>query len=109
MNCCNGKGVVRFRFHSGEPDEYGICLCPAGLELRNDVNARRHTGYPLWNIWAAQRGIDFDRVGMLEEFLDELELAALFPNYQHEDSTAPAPNVSTDQIADAMRTRAPRL
>lgn len=104
MSCCNGKGVVRFRYHDGSPDEFGICLCQEGLELRDDHNAGRHTGYPLWNIWAAERQIPFERVGPIEEFLDDQELAAMFPDYQ-----PGVPAASSNQIAEAMRTRSPRL
>lgn len=100
MSCCNGSGVIRLRYHDGSPDEFGICLCATGQDMRSDLNGGKRTGFPLWQVWAYQQQIDPARIGMVEEFLDELELRAMFPDWQPDPAAAPA----AAQIADAMRT-----
>lgn len=105
MTCCGGKGVIRIRYRDGGPDAFGVCLCAAGLRLRDDRNAGRHTGYPLWNVWAAQRGIDFDAVLMIEDLLDRVELIGMFPAAAPMDPPALKPGA----IAEAMRTHKAKL
>lgn len=101
MSCCQGSGVIRIRYQDGSPDEFGVCLCPIGLDMRSESNGGKRTGYALWQVWAYRQQVDPAHVGMIEEFLDELELRAMFPNWQPEAVAAP----ETNQIAEAMRTR----
>lgn len=97
---CGDKGVCRVRYHDGAPDDYGVCRCAAGQALRDDRNAGVHTGYPLWMAWAARRGINQEHVGMVEDLLGIEQLATIPP-------ADPRPTGSS--IADALRTKRPRL
>lgn len=103
MTCplCGDKGVMRVRYHDGSPDAFGLCRCAIGLQMRSDRNAvGRHTGIPLWWIWAAQAKVDHSQVFHVEELLDDQELAGI-------PDTSAMP--TTNNIADAMRTKRPRL
>jgi hypothetical protein len=100
MSCCAGIGIIRVRHEDGSPDLFGLCLCAAGLKMRDDRNAGRHTGTPLWHVWAAAHQIAFDRVVPIEDVFDEGELAHI----PRADAATPAAT-----IADAMRTKGPRL
>jgi hypothetical protein len=102
MSCpiCAGKGVTRVNYHDGSPTDYGICLCEAGQILRSDRNAGRSTGYPLWMVWAAEREIPHERIAMVEDLLDEHELATI----PREKTSA-----SRRAIADVMISKRPRL
>lgn len=64
---CRDLGIVVIAYASGEADDYALCLCRAGQAWRVDRNQGRKTN-PLWHIWAAQMGVDHDRIGLLEEF-----------------------------------------
>lgn len=79
MNCpvCGDKGVVRVRYRDDSPDEFGVCLCAVGVVLRNDKNAGKRVGYPLWLPWAAREQVDLTRVLMVEQLLDDAELAQI--------------------------------
>jgi len=97
---CGDKGVFKICYRDGSPTHYAVCLCQAGVRLRDDRNAGRHTGYPVWMAWAAQRGIEMQSVVMVEELLDDAELAQI--------PRGGTPRPATT-IADVMRTRRPRL
>jgi hypothetical protein len=102
MTCpiCGDKGLVRIRYHSGDPDDFGVCRCETGQWYRDDRNAvGRPTGYPRWMIWAAQTQVPHERIALVEELLDDDELA-LIP------TATERPSLS---IAEVMRTRRPRL
>jgi hypothetical protein len=93
MNCphCADKGIIRLKYHGGEPDEFAICLCSAGLAWRCDRNVGRAT-YPLWHVWAAREQVEQARVGLVEEFFEDAELRALFPSCAaRTPRTTPAP------------------
>lgn len=101
MNCprCGGKGVSRVGYQNGDPTDYVICLCTAGLALRNDRNGNHRTDYPLWMAWAARERVPFEQVVMAEDVLDADELVAI-----------PRPgSLPSRSIADAMRTKKGRL
>ncbi len=102
MSCplCGDKGVFKICYRDGSPTHYAVCLCQPGLALRNDRNANRRTGYPLWMAWAAAERIDCQSVVMAEELLDDTELAQI--------PRGPI-TTGTSEIADAMRTRRARL
>lgn len=74
MTCplCGDRGVIRVRYHDGSPDDFGICRCARGLELR----APSH-GYPLWWVWAARKRVAHERVFYVEELLEDDELTAI--------------------------------
>lgn len=104
MTCsrCGDKGLFRVRYHDQSPDDYGVCLCPAGQSLRivtNTIGGR--PGWAVWVVAAASRGIPLDRVSMAEELLEADELAVI--------PTAEPASPQQHSIADAMRTRRPRL
>jgi hypothetical protein len=73
MNCstCQDIGIVKLNFQEG--DEYGICLCPKGEEMRRSANSR-HAVAPLWRVWAAQQQIDPSRIHPIEDVLTPAEL-----------------------------------
>lgn len=102
MTCpiCADKGVTRVGYHDGSPTDYGICLCGEGQRLRNDRNAGRATGYPLWMVWAAQNQIPHERIAMVEDLLEDDALATI---PRDDDALSPS------TIADVMQTRKPRL
>jgi hypothetical protein len=80
MNCpvCGDRGVMRVRYQDGSLDDFGVCLCSAGMALRNDRNAVwKPLGYPLWHVWATREQVDLSRVLMVEQLLDEGELAQI--------------------------------
>jgi hypothetical protein len=92
---CADRGLVRVRYHDGAVDDFGICLCLAGQRYRSDPNV----GYPMWQLWAAREQVDLAHVWMVEDLLDEAELASV-PRGQ---ATTTAPT-----IAGVMRTKRPR-
>lgn len=103
MNCqiCGDRGVLRMRYRDGSPDDYGVCQCEPGQVLRNDRNADKATGYSLWMLWAAARGITYERVCLIEELLEDAELAKI--------PAAEGPSM-VSRVADAVRTtKRPRL
>lgn len=101
MTCqaCADRGIIRLRYRDESPDEFAVCACDAGQRLRTDRNTS-HTVLPLWRIWCAREGITEERVVMVEDVLDDEQLAAI--------STA-RPTIDRSSIADAMQTRRPRL
>jgi hypothetical protein len=70
---CHDHGVVKLNW-SDAPPEYGICLCPFGLELRIARNVHRAVT-PLWQVWAAREQVDPSLVWYLEDVLTPAELA----------------------------------
>jgi hypothetical protein len=70
------------------------------------MNAGKHTGIFGWQVWAAREQVDPSRVFLIEELLDDDEMARSF---QTGVLDAPLETSVTD-IAAAMRTRpGPRL
>jgi hypothetical protein len=71
MTCatCGDKGIVRVRYEGGDPDEFALCLCAAGMAWRCDENAGRKT-YPLWHVWAYQNQVAHDRIHPIEAWPD---------------------------------------
>lgn len=106
MTCphCADKGIIRMKFHSGEEDQFALCLCAAGQAWRNTQNAGRTT-YPLWHVWAAREQVPHERIGLIEEWNDEAELAAMFPFYRGE----PASAADEDLLLAAGRSRRAKL
>lgn len=103
MTCpvCGDKGVMRVRYHDDSPDAFGLCRCEVGLRLRSDKNAvGRSTGMPLWWVWAAEHQVNHAQVFNVEELLSDEELARI-------PAVSSAPQ--TQQLADTMRTKRPRL
>ena len=97
--CGGAVGIVRVRYHDGAPDAFGVCFCPAGLQMRNTTNGATRTAYPLWMLWAAREQVDPTQVAMVEELLTDAELA-----------TIPLPGtVPATSIAAAMRTQKGKL
>lgn len=74
MNCqsCADVGMIRVPW-SNAPDDFAICLCDAGREMRNETNVK-DTGYALWQVWAAKEQVDPSRVYCLEEILTPQEI-----------------------------------
>lgn len=97
MTCpiCGDKGMVRVRYRGGEPDEYGVCRCAEGQHLRIVTGKRNGPGWPAWTWTAVARGIPFEQVFMVEDILDEEDLARI--------PTAPSP--TEPSIASAMQTQ----
>jgi hypothetical protein len=52
MTCCNGKGLIRLNW-SDAPDDFAVCLCHVGLDMRAEVNNGKAT-VPLWHVWCAR-------------------------------------------------------
>lgn len=114
MSClaCEGIGVVPYVLESNpKPDAaigvedlfYALCRCPRGLELRDGWNgAGKPSPFGLWQLWAAQHGIDPARVGRVEDVFSQAELAAVGLS---ETRTL----AGAEDIAAAMRTRRPKL
>jgi hypothetical protein len=82
-NCdfCGGYGLKRIRYYGGEPDEFAICLCAAGMAWRRDTNMGRKVA-PLWHVWAAKEKVDPERVAPMEELLDDAEMRAASPGWR---------------------------
>lgn len=76
MNCqsCADVGVIRVPW-ADAPDDFALCLCAAGTEMRSDCS-HKPTAFALWQLWAAREQIDPSRVFLLEEILTPPELAA---------------------------------
>lgn len=76
MNCqsCADLGMIRVPW-ADAPANFAICLCLAGLEMRQTRNANKETGFALWQVWAAREQVDPSRVFLLEEILTPAELA----------------------------------
>ena len=104
MSCpvCGDKGVVRIRFEDGSTDAFGVCRCEVGQRMRHQRNAiGKPCEVPLWHIWAAREQVPLDQIHMLEELVDERDLASI-----------PVPDTldtSATDIAAAMRIKKPRL
>jgi hypothetical protein len=77
VNCqsCGDVGIVRVPW-SNAPDDFAVCLCKAGHQMRDETNAGKPTGYALWQVWAYREQIDPSRLFLLEEILTPEELAA---------------------------------
>jgi hypothetical protein len=56
------------------PDDFAVCLCHVGVEMRCTVNEGRETS-PLWLVWCAQNQVDPERVFMVEDVLTADEMA----------------------------------
>jgi hypothetical protein len=103
-DCCGGFGVIKIQYHSGEPADYGLCRCPAGMDMRRETNpAGKRTGYALWQVWASRNQIPLDHIALIEDLLTEAELADRFG------PATPAPAADAGAIAAAMRSRKARL
>jgi hypothetical protein len=97
---CAGHGVFRLRYTDGSPDEYALCLCPAGEQMRLAKNNGRPVP-PQWTVWAHQQGIDVARVAPMEVLLSDAEMAA-------RGFAEVAPEQAIDAIAAAARARSKR-
>lgn len=74
MSCrCEGKGLLRIRYESGEPDDLAICACRRGQTLRQQLGFR---------VVLALRYPSVGYVGLIEEFEDEPT-----PAVEHEDES----------------------
>lgn len=75
VNCqsCADVGMIRVPW-ADAPDDFAICLCDAGLAMR-DSRSRKDVSYALWELWAAREQVDPSRVFLLEEVLTPQELA----------------------------------
>lgn len=107
MGCqvCGDKGLVRQKYHSGEPDEFALCLCAAGQAWRNETNAGRQT-FPLWHMWAAREQVAHERIGPIEDFYEPAEIARMFPGLT---APAAAAQLNENAIIAAVRTRKVKL
>ena len=105
MTCtvCGDKGILRLKYHGGEPDEFAICQCAAGQAWRCEQNGHRRT-YPLWHVWAAREQVEHERIGLIEEFFENSELARMFPQV-----SAVAARGVEDELIAAGRQRRGRL
>lgn len=76
MSCaqCGDIGIIRVPW-SDAPDDFAVCLCPSGRNMRQTRNARKDTGFALWEVWAAREQVDPARVFLLEDVLTPAELA----------------------------------
>jgi hypothetical protein len=107
MNCqaCEDRGLIRFRYHDGSPDEFGVCLCRAAAGLRSNASGDKRTGVYGWHVWAAREQIDPALVFLIEELLDADETARMFPDFLGEEAVS----TSDEDIAAAMRTHRTKL
>jgi hypothetical protein len=73
MTCstCADRGLVKVNWNDA-PEDYAVCLCPAG-ELLRAVQVKGQQ--PAWRLEAARRGLDLERVVMLEDVCTPEELA----------------------------------
>jgi len=78
MSCavCQDKGLVTVNWLESDSD-YALCLCSTGNLLRATQNANRHTGFALWEVWAAREGVDPSRIVRLEDVLTAEDLQAI--------------------------------
>ena len=76
MRCdsCDSKGVIVLNW-ADAPEEYALCLCPMGRQMRRQDNTGRRT-VPLWEVWAAAHQVEPERVWRLEDVLSVEELQA---------------------------------
>lgn len=72
--CCGDLGMIRVPW-SDAPDDYAICLCSVGFDLRCETNAGKAVGYALWQVWAARNQVQPSRIFLMEEVLTPAELA----------------------------------
>jgi hypothetical protein len=70
---CDNKGIIRLNW-ADAPDDYAVCLCPVGLDLRSTDN-NGHAVAPRWWLWAARNHIPLERVFLAEDVLTPEELA----------------------------------
>lgn len=99
---CLDRGIVRVNW-ADAPDDYAICICGTGLELRVDRNSKAGV-YPLWHLWCAREGVSQDRVFLLEDVLTPEEIAAR--SIPADDPEPPPPVLSRDDaLLQAGRTR----
>ena len=102
MTCrtCLDVGIVALNFQEG--DEYGICLCAAGEQMRRSMNNGRLVP-PLWRAWAALNKIDPAIIHPIEDVLTPAELA------ERGFTELNAPANALGAIAAAARGRGSRL
>jgi hypothetical protein len=100
MNCptCNDVGIMRLNFQEG--DDYGLCLCSSGEEMRRTSN-HGHPVTPLWRVWCAREQVDPRLVRPIEDVLTPEELAAL----GFRELAAPD---AINAIVSAARSRSPK-
>ena len=60
---CGGRGARRVNYRSGEPCDFGLCSCAAGLVLRREIDAdpdglENRFGVPLDRIWPIETLMD---------------------------------------------------
>lgn len=103
MSCplCDGKGVVRVKYESGEPDDFGVCVCGIGRQMLETRNAGRDTSFALWQVWAAKEQIDPETIFDLTDLLP--------PELLRQHSSVPRPEGSRESaLLNASRKR-PKL
>jgi hypothetical protein len=71
---CGDKGIVRVCYHSGEPEDFGVCVCPIGRHLLETRNAWTDTGIALWQVWASREQIPVERIFDLWDLMPADEL-----------------------------------
>lgn len=73
---CGDKGMIRVPWTDDKAeDDFAICLCDVGQDMRNTRNAGKETGYALWQVWCAQNQVQPSRIYLMEEILTPAELA----------------------------------
>lgn len=77
MSCpvCDGHGIARVGYEDGTPDDFAVCLCPAGIWFRSNLNAGKPTDGYGWQVWAAKYQIAPDRLHLVEDIATPSELA----------------------------------
>jgi len=75
MSCetCADHGVVKVNWNDA-PEDYAVCLCQAGRNLRVTTNGYAKSVTPLWLLWAAREQVDPARVVMLEDIATPEEM-----------------------------------
>jgi hypothetical protein len=75
--CCNGKGLLKILYETGEPFDVAICQCPRGQRLRV-----WHIRHPDWiqTVWQLAPE---HRIAWLEDFGDDAvtEVRPVVPPY----------------------------
>jgi hypothetical protein len=74
MTCpiCVDRGIVRVRYRDGSPDDFGVCRCVMGLRYREERD-----GCAVWMLWAAREQVPHEQVFLVEELLEDDELARI--------------------------------
>lgn len=74
MTCsaCGDKGMIRLNWADAE-DEYAVCVCAVGLDMRRTWNHDRKVA-ALWEVWAAREQVHPSRIHRVEDVLTEDEM-----------------------------------